>query len=259
MRIAIFIQEDYDFTFEVLKKLIPKVKKNHTLTGVFSFPNTLTKYKGIGIYLAYLKIFGLLVVAKLALRSLLKRFLILCGYIFLKSPFYSFRGMYRYYGLEENRLPNPNLSPVIKWVKDNEIDVILLFVGYILKKDIIKAPRICFLNKHSGLLPAYRGVFPVFWAMMNHDKIGVTIHKVSEDVDGGEIVLQKEYDRHDRRSVYDYYELIFSDTADLIIESLQLVSENKQKLCKHRMSASYFGLPTRKDYSKFKENGHKFV
>jgi len=82
MKIAIFVSEDYDFTFDMLKNLIPKLKKNHALIGIVSFPNKLKKYKGVAIYLAYLRIFGLSIFMKLALRSLIKRFSILIDYVF---------------------------------------------------------------------------------------------------------------------------------------------------------------------------------
>lgn len=259
MKIAIFITEDYDFTFDMLKDLIPKLKKNHTLTGIVSFPNKLKKYKGIAIYLTYLRIFGLLVFMKLVLRNLIKRFSILINYVFRRCPFYSFRGMCHYYKLEKIHFPNPNHYSAIKWVKDNEIDIILISLGYILKSDIIKAPKICILNKHSGLLPAYKGIFPAFWTIMNNDKVGVTIHKVTEKTDEGEILLQKAYNMYSCRSVYDYYKLIFSDMPDLVCESLQLIGNKQRKKIEHGIPPSYFGLPTKEDYIKFKSRGYKFV
>lgn len=259
MRIAIFVSEDYDFTFDMMRNLIALLKKKHVLTGVASFPDRLGRYKGIGVYFAYLRIFGLTAFTKLVMRSLTKRAKILLDYIAGRCPFCSFGELYRYYGVSNIRLSNPNSREAIKWVRDNGIDVIVLFVGHILKREILESANTCVLNKHSSLLPAYKGILPVFWAMKNDNRIGVTIHKVSADVDGGEIVLQKAYEENAGLSVYDYYSLIYSDTPDLISESLELVEENGKKIYRHEIPPSSYGLPSTRDYREFRKKGHRFV
>lgn len=49
------------------------------------------------------------------------------------------------------------------------------------------------LNLHWGLSPYYRGAYCTEWALLNQDpyNIGVTIHKLSKEVDGGDIIAQK--------------------------------------------------------------------
>ena len=40
------------------------------------------------------------------------------------------------------------------------------------------------------MLPKYRGIYPVFWAMINGEKeIGITIHFINEKIDDGDIIL----------------------------------------------------------------------
>ena len=48
------------------------------------------------------------------------------------------------------------------------------------------------LNLHWGLSPYYRGTHCTEWALVNWDplNIGVTIHKLSQQIDGGDIVGQ---------------------------------------------------------------------
>jgi len=71
----------------------------------------------------------------------------------------------------------------------------LILLGFstsrILKQHIINIPRIGILNAHPGLLPKYRGLDPIEWAIHNGDDIGVTIHFVDKGVDTGGIVIQK--------------------------------------------------------------------
>ena len=259
MKIALFLNKDYNFAFDMMNDLIPKLKAEHDISGIVFFPDKLAKYKGGQIYFAYLRMFGLGVFLKLSFRMIFKRLSVFISYAFRKSKFYTFEGMCRHHGLQIHHFQNPNERQVVEWVKDSDTDIILIFVGNILKREILESPKVCTLNKHSSLLPAYKGLFPVFWSMMNNDKIGVSIHKVNENIDEGEVVLQKVYGKYRDWSVYDFYRLIYSQLPSLIMESLRLVTNKKQEKVQHNMPNSYFSLPTRNDYSKFRKLGYVFV
>lgn len=66
-------------------------------------------------------------------------------------------------------------------------DIMVLGGTRIFRDPILSIPRICTLNAHPGLLPAYRGVDVIPWAILNGDDIGVTIHCVDRGVDTGQI------------------------------------------------------------------------
>ena len=59
---------------------------------------------------------------------------------------------------------SPNSIEFVKWVKDEQIDIVIIMVGHILKKEIITAAKMGIINKHAGLLPSNKGIFPYFWA-----------------------------------------------------------------------------------------------
>lgn len=57
---------------------------------------------------------------------------------------------------------------------------------------LFSIPPLGFFNIHFSVLPAYRGADPVFWQIKNGEQTGgITIHRVDEDFDSGEIVLQQ--------------------------------------------------------------------
>ncbi len=57
---------------------------------------------------------------------------------------------------------------------------------------ILELPRIAPLNVHPSLLPKYRGAAPIIRAMMDGEKnTGLTIIKMNEKIDAGDIVLQE--------------------------------------------------------------------
>lgn len=64
--------------------------------------------------------------------------------------------------------------------------------GKILPSFILTLPKICVLGVHPSLLPRYRGAAPINWAIIKGERqTGVTIFKVNEEVDGGEIILSR--------------------------------------------------------------------
>lgn len=68
----------------------------------------------------------------------------------------------------------------------------LLSWSHIVPTKIIEKPRFGVVNLHYSLLPEYRGVYPVNWAIIDgKDTTGVTYHIVDEKIDAGYIICQK--------------------------------------------------------------------
>jgi methionyl-tRNA formyltransferase len=62
--------------------------------------------------------------------------------------------------------------------------------GQIFKPPVIAIPRWGILHLHSGLLPGYRGVLAIFWAMLKRElRSGCTLHYVADaTIDTGPIL-----------------------------------------------------------------------
>src|SRR3989344_3512993 len=66
---------------------------------------------------------------------------------------------------------------------------IIAAYGQILPKDILAIPQYGFLNVHPSLLPRHRGSSPIQYTILSGDqKAGVTIIRISEEVDAGPIL-----------------------------------------------------------------------
>ncbi|MGH6946124.1 MAG: methionyl-tRNA formyltransferase [Kiloniellales bacterium] len=83
----------------------------------------------------------------------------------------------------------------------SKLDLLLVCRFNLLQQQVYSAPRLGSVNIHSSLLPAYRGVHPVSWAMINGEReTGVTVHSIDAGVDTGRILRQAAIpieDRHD--------------------------------------------------------------
>jgi methionyl-tRNA formyltransferase len=72
-----------------------------------------------------------------------------------------------------------------------ELIVVAAF-GQILPAEIIRGPRRGCINIHPSLLPRYRGAAPINWALIRSEETtGVTIMRMDEGVDSGDILLQE--------------------------------------------------------------------
>lgn len=85
-----------------------------------------------------------------------------------------------------------NSSATKKILTYEKPDILLDHGTSLVKNDIIRTVPLA-LNLHWGLSPYYRGSLCTQWALINRDpyNIGVTIHKLSDRIDGGDILAQK--------------------------------------------------------------------
>ena len=82
---------------------------------------------------------------------------------------------------------------ILEYLKEYNIDIVFL-AGFmkILGASFIEKSSIPIVNIHPSLLPEHKGCDAIKKAYEAADvKTGITIHYVNEEVDGGEIILQK--------------------------------------------------------------------
>ena len=64
--------------------------------------------------------------------------------------------------------------------------------GRILPRALLDLPVHGCINVHASLLPRHRGAAPVQWSLMSgDDETGITIMRMSEELDAGDILLQR--------------------------------------------------------------------
>lgn len=93
-------------------------------------------------------------------------------------------------------LETNSITPeVIQQVRHHKPDFLVVEdYGLILPKTLLDIPKYAPLNIHHSLLPKYRGASPAPSAILAGEKIsGVSIIKMTEKVDAGDILAKKEY------------------------------------------------------------------
>ncbi|MDS7594764.1 formyltransferase family protein [Agrobacterium tumefaciens] len=73
-----------------------------------------------------------------------------------------------------------------------ELDLgVLAWWPKIIKKPLLGVAKLGFINTHPSLLPFNRGKNYNFWALVENSPFGVTLHKVDDGVDTGDIIAQQ--------------------------------------------------------------------
>jgi methionyl-tRNA formyltransferase len=73
-------------------------------------------------------------------------------------------------------------------------DLGVVFAAYRLRPEVFTIPRLGCLNLHLGHAPEFRGSSPAFYELLEGvPAVGVTIHRVSEKLDAGPILLQESF------------------------------------------------------------------
>ncbi len=106
-----------------------------------------------------------------------------------------------------------------------------------------------FINKHCGLLPAYRGVYPVYWAMLNGEaSLGVTLHRMDSGFDTGPILEQRKISAKNHSFFGAHHELY--DLATAMVR-VHLNGRGVLGARQEPAEGSYYSYPCRADRVSF--------
>lgn len=127
--------------------------------------------------------------------------------------------------------------PIFKTTKINEIKNNFIDFDFgisagfmeIIGKDVFEIPKYGIINLHCGKLPNYRGRAPISRTIMDGNKyLTVSLHKIDEGVDSGDILLEQEIEIGIEDDVNTIYKKCCNESADILIKGVEkLLSGNK--------------------------------
>jgi len=127
--------------------------------------------------------------------------------------------------------------------------IIVAAYGKILRPQILEFPRFGCINVHASYLPRWRGASPIQAAILNGDQTaGVTIMKMDEGIDTGDIITQKEVGISEFETTASLTEKLATIGAKLLVNTLSPYIKGKiipeKQLSKN---ATYAGLIKKQD------------
>ncbi|MFJ7327531.1 methionyl-tRNA formyltransferase [Streptomyces cyaneofuscatus] len=98
------------------------------------------------------------------------------------------------------------------------------------------------LNIHDSLLPAYAGFSPLIWALINGEpEVGVTAHLMDEELDAGDIVIQRSVAVGPTDTTTDLFHRTVDLIAPVTTEALGLIASGQTEFTRQdRSKASFF-------------------
>lgn len=130
----------------------------------------------------------------------------------------------------------------INKIKELKPDAIVIVAfGQIITQSIIDIPKYGCINLHASLLPKYRGAAPINWAIINGEKkTGSTTMLINAGIDTGDMLLQKETEISDDMTFGELYDKLKNEGADLLVETIKGLEENRIKPLKQDDSLSNY-------------------
>ncbi len=109
--------------------------------------------------------------------------------------------------------------------------IVVVAFGKLLKSGVINLPTIGCFNVHASLLPKYRGAAPIQRAIENGEtKTGITIFKIDEGMDTGEIALTREIEIESSDTLGTLYTKLEKLGTETLLDFLRIVNEGELKL-----------------------------
>jgi methionyl-tRNA formyltransferase len=125
---------------------------------------------------------------------------------YLKNDLYdppSFSELIERYPTPVTVVPHLNKEESEAQLRELKPDIILLCGSVIIKPHIFSLSRIGTINAHPGLLPEYKGLDSVRWAIYHNDPVGATSHFVDEGLDTGPVLVRKEVQYRNGETILD--------------------------------------------------------
>lgn len=140
-----------------------------------------------------------------------------------------------------------------------DLDVIVSVAApEIFKPPILEIPRLGCVNIHSGRLPVYRGMMPVFWQMQKGEPhVTISIHEMVPALDAGPVLGTAEVPIAERDSLHRVMVEAKHVGARLMIDVLRtLAAGTAQPQPVDMDGASYFSFPQPPDVAVLRGRGH---
>ena len=129
--------------------------------------------------------------------------------------------------------------------------VVVVAYGLILTKEFMSIPKFGCVNVHPSLLPRWRGAAPIQRSIEAGDELtGITIMKMNEGLDTGDIIYQEPIPIGDNDSSKDMHNKFITLGIDSLLLSLDSILENNFMLHPQDENLATYAKKIKKDEAK---------
>ena len=122
-----------------------------------------------------------------------------------------------------------NAPEVLEKMREARPDIIVTAAfGQKIGRELLAIPKMGGVNVHPSLLPMYRGAAPISWAIIRGEtETGVTIFKMAERLDAGEIISQVATPIRPDETAGELTERLAGLGADLLVKTLEAIAAGR--------------------------------
>jgi folate-dependent phosphoribosylglycinamide formyltransferase PurN len=163
----------------------------------------------------------------------------------------------RFHNVATEIVRDPNDAKFVDSIRARDVDVLISFQPWIFHAPLLAAPRKMCLNIHTGILPGYRGVRPVFRMMSDGlDELGITIHTMAEKIDTGRILQTAKWSNRPGSTLIENNRIAYQVAAKAVISLLDRLEHVSLETAEQIPPDSrYFGHPTRAEVKNARRGG----
>jgi methionyl-tRNA formyltransferase len=126
--------------------------------------------------------------------------------------------------------------------------IVVAAYGRMLTRELLDLPPHGCINVHASLLPKYRGAAPIQWAIVNGERrTGVTIMKMDEGMDTGDILLTQQVEITDTDTAQSLHDRLAQVGAGLVINALDGVERGTIRPAPQDNSMASYAPPLKKE------------
>lgn len=160
-------------------------------------------------------------------------------------------------GIEYRVTNKINSDEIVDFIKSNEIDILFSLTHHIVKENVLNAPNLICINRHTGKLPNYAGLMSCLYTMLDqkdeqHIVITQTMHTMVEKIDAGEILIQVDYNIPRNSSLFYAYSTLYKDTVSLFNQAVARYLNNEAYL-QDMSKRKYYSFPPKNIAKEFRK------
>ncbi len=166
------------------------------------------------------------------------------------------------HGVPCHDVDNVNAQPYVERLRALDLDLLIsVAASQIFKGDLLSVPRLAAINIHTGRLPSYRGMLPVFWQMYESEPaLCATIHTMTLEIDRGDLLLEKDVPLDGERCLDAAIRKGKSEGARAMLELLDAYCrEEVQSRPMPDSGGAYRSFPKRPDARRFRSMGNRLL
>lgn len=123
---------------------------------------------------------------------------------------------------------NLKSSDFLRTLKSLNANLQIVVAFRMLPNVVWQMPKYGTFNLHASLLPQYRGAAPINWAIMNGEmETGVTTFFIDDNIDTGEIILQKKTTIRKEDTAGTLHDGLMHLGAHLVLETVSLIEKEE--------------------------------